>query len=99
MPRESAGTLALHPGETALLIAAPFLYEAVLAVGIHDAAGIDPAKLDRTYTPGARGDLELTHEMHQHLVRRAVGLRKSAHSKSAELAATAEVTGIDSPAG
>jgi Caspase domain len=65
----------LRPGEAALLIAAPFLREAVLAVGLRDAAGIDPASLDRTFRPGARNDLELTHEMHQHLVRRAVGLR------------------------
>lgn len=61
---------------TAFLIAAPFLREAVLAEGIRDAAAIDPANLERTYTPGARGDLELTHEMYQHLVRRATGLRQ-----------------------
>ncbi|HXL93306.1 MAG TPA: caspase family protein [Streptosporangiaceae bacterium] len=97
LPRESTDTMVLRPGETALLIAAPFLREAVLAVGIHDAAGINPANLDRTYTPGARGDLELTHEMHQHLVRRAVGLRERARTKSAELTATAEPTNTDSP--
>jgi Caspase domain len=82
--RESTGAAALRSGEAALLIAAPFLREAALAVGIHDAAGIDPANLDRTYTSGARGDLELTHEMHQHLVRRAVGLRERARTTSGE---------------
>jgi hypothetical protein len=81
---ESAGTVTLRSGEAALLIAAPFLREAVLAVGIRDAAGIDPANLDRSYAPGARGDLELTHEMHQHLVRRAVGLRERARTTSGE---------------
>jgi Caspase domain len=65
----------LRAGEAALLIAAPFLREAVLAVGLRDAAGLDPGNLDRTFRPGARNDLELTHEMHQHLVRRAAGLR------------------------
>lgn len=70
----------LLPNESALLIAAPFLREAVLAAGTLDAAGIDPASLKRTYTPGSRGDLELTHEMHQHLVRRANGLREQARS-------------------
>ena len=35
-----------------------------------------PVSLDRTYASGNRGDLELTHEMHQHLVRRALGLRE-----------------------
>lgn len=70
----------LLPNENALLIAAPFLREAVLAVGTLDAAGIAPASLDRTYTPGLRGDLELTHEMHQHLVRRASGLREQARN-------------------
>ena len=66
----------LLPGEAAMLIAAPFLREAVLAAGIRDAAGIAPARFDRTYVPGLRSDLELTHEMHQHLVRRAIGLRQ-----------------------
>jgi hypothetical protein len=68
----------LRPGESALLLAAPFLREAVMAEGIREAAGIDPAKLDRTYVPGPRSDLELTHELHQHLVRRATGLRQRA---------------------
>lgn len=68
----------LRPNEIALLIAAPFLREAVFAAGILDAAGIDPASLERTYIPGSRGDLELTHEMYQHLVRRASGLREQA---------------------
>ena len=63
----------LRSGEVALLLAAPFLREAVLAVGLRDAAAIDPVNLDRTYETGPRGDLELTHEMHQHIVRRAVG--------------------------
>ena len=68
----------LRSGEAALLLTAPFLREAVLAVGVRDAAAINPANLSRTYTPGPRGDLELTHEMHQHLVRRAEGLRRRA---------------------
>ena len=72
----------LRSGEAALLITAPFLREAALAVGVQDAAGIDPANLERTYIPGLRGDLELTHEMHQHLVRRADGLRKRARARS-----------------
>jgi hypothetical protein len=78
--REVVVGKALRPGEAMLLIAAPFLREAVLAVGIREAAGVNPANLDRTYTPGTRGDLELTHEMHQHLVRRAVGLREQARA-------------------
>ncbi len=74
----------LRPGEAAILIAGPFLREALLAEGIRDAAGIDPAKLDRTYTPGARADLELTHEMYQHLVRRATGLREGGSAEAAD---------------
>ncbi|NUW34033.1 caspase family protein [Nonomuraea sp. SMC257] len=60
--------------EAALLVAAPFLRERVIAEGVWQAAGIAPATFTRTYTPGARGDLELTHEMHQHLLQRAEGL-------------------------
>ena len=70
--------------EAPLLIAAPFLREAALAVGIRDAAGIDPASLDRTWIPGSRSDLELTHEMHQHLVRRAVALRQLADAADSQ---------------
>ena len=97
LSQKSTDAAALRSGETSLLIAAPFLREAILAVGIHEAAGIDPANLERTYTPGARGDLELTHEMYQHLVRRAVGLRERASSKPVELAAATEVESIGSP--
>lgn len=60
-PGEAHGLL---PGEAAMLVAAPFLREAVLAAGIRDTADIAPARFDRTYTPGLRSDLELTHEMH-----------------------------------
>src|SRR6185369_10638163 len=74
----------LRPGEAAMLIAAPFLREAVLAEGIRDAAGIDPANLNRTYIQGARADLELTHEMHQHLVRRATGMREGGSAEAAD---------------
>ncbi|MBN6055206.1 caspase family protein, partial [Nonomuraea sp. RK-328] len=60
--------------EAALLVAAPFLRERVIAEGVWLAAGVAPATFARTYKPGARGDLELTHEMHQHLLQRAEGL-------------------------
>jgi hypothetical protein len=79
LPAPGASETAAEPlraGEAALLLAAPFLREAVLAEGIRDTAGIDPANLDRTYFPGPRSDLELTHELHQHLIRRATGLRQ-----------------------
>jgi hypothetical protein len=66
----------LRPAEAAMLIAAPFLREYVLADGIRDAAGIDPANLRRTYRAGPRSDLELTHEMYQHVVQRADGLKQ-----------------------
>jgi Caspase domain len=78
----------LRPGEAALLLAAPFLREAVIAVGIREAAAIKPAMMTRTYTAGARGDLELTHEMYQHLVHRVEGLRKRGE-EGAEAAAKA----------
>ena len=71
----------LRPGEAALLLTAPFLREAVLAVGLREAAAIHPADLTRTYDTGPRGDLELTHEMHQHIVRRAAGLRRQAEEQ------------------
>ncbi|GAA0951699.1 HD domain-containing protein [Actinocorallia libanotica] len=67
------GDARLRPAEASFLIAAPFLHETVLAAGIHDAAGISPENLDRTYGSGLRRDLEVSHEMYQHIVRRAEG--------------------------
>ncbi|GAA2863227.1 caspase family protein [Nonomuraea rubra] len=64
----------LTPSEVALLVAAPFLRERVIAAGIRQAARIAPDTFERTYTPGPRSDLEVTHEMHQHLLQRAEGL-------------------------
>ncbi|TDD50023.1 hypothetical protein E1286_12870 [Nonomuraea terrae] len=64
----------LTPAETALLVAAPFLRECLIGAGIRQAARIKPISFARTYEPGPRNDLELTHEMHQHLLQRAEGL-------------------------
>ncbi|MFG2091901.1 caspase family protein [Spirillospora sp. NPDC048824] len=66
----------LTPAEAAVLVAAPFLREVVLAEGIRLAAGIRPTDFTRTYRDGARTDLELTHEEHQQTVRRAEGLER-----------------------
>jgi hypothetical protein len=74
----------LLPREAAMLLAAPFLREAVFAKGIQDSADADPADLSRTYRSGVRGDLELTHEMHPHLVRRAAGLRQAGLAETAD---------------
>ncbi|WP_344904711.1 HD domain-containing protein [Actinomadura meridiana] len=66
----------LTPAEAAVLVAAPFLREVVLVEGIRLAAGIQPTNFTRTYQDGARTDLELTHEEHQQMVRRAEGLER-----------------------
>jgi hypothetical protein len=71
-----AGYPGMQPGEAAILIAAPFLREAVFAAGIREAASVEPGNLRRTYRTGPRSDLELTHEMYQHVVRRAEGLER-----------------------
>jgi hypothetical protein len=90
---DDEATPVLRSGEAALLLTAPFLREAVLAVGIREAAAVDPADLSRTYEAGPRGDLELTHEMHQHLVRRAEGLRRqgTGQPESAGLRASSQL--------
>lgn len=66
----------LTPTEAAVLVVAPFLREVVLAEGIRLAAGIQPTNFTRTYQDGARTDLELTHEEHQQMIRRAEGLER-----------------------
>ncbi|WP_147339730.1 HD domain-containing protein [Actinomadura spongiicola] len=66
----------LTAAEAAVLVAAPFLREVVLAEGIRLAAGIQPTNFTRTYKDGARTDLELTHEQHQQMIRRAEGLER-----------------------
>ncbi|MFG1754072.1 HD domain-containing protein [Streptosporangium sandarakinum] len=72
----------LTRSEVAALIMAPFLRERVLAEGVRLAAGIDPANFTRTYGAGPRSDLETTHEMHQHIVRRAEGLGSQGNAKA-----------------
>lgn len=90
---EYAGLTALRSGEAAMLIVAPFLREAVLAEGLREAAGIDPANLTRTYRHGPRSDLELTHEMHQHLVQRATGLAQRARAGAGDERASGSEAG------
>ncbi|MEU9834329.1 caspase family protein [Streptosporangium sp. NPDC048047] len=72
----------LTRSEVAALIMAPFLRERVLAEEVRLAAGIDPANFARTYGAGPRSDLETTHEMHQHIVRRAEGLGSQGNVKA-----------------
>lgn len=74
----------LSQGEASMLITAPFLRERVLAEGLKVAAGIDPANFERTYRIGARTELELTHETHQRIVRRAIGLREHNQEEAAD---------------
>lgn len=64
----------LSPAEAAIVTAAPFLREVVLAEGVRLAASVAPTDFSRTYRDGPRTDLEITHEMHQQIVRRAEGL-------------------------
>jgi hypothetical protein len=69
----------LSPEEIAVLVAVPFLREAALAEGLREAAGVAPADFSRTYKDGPRADLELTHQMHEHVSRRAEGLARRKH--------------------
>ncbi|WP_170321609.1 HD domain-containing protein [Acrocarpospora pleiomorpha] len=73
----------LNPDQAAILIAAPFLREAVLAASLRMAADVRPGDFERSYEVGERTDLELTHEMYPQVIRRAEGLkqrgRKEAH--------------------
>ncbi|MFI6231851.1 caspase family protein [Micromonospora echinospora] len=83
---EQAGAEAPAPSpiEVGLLVAVPFLREAVLAEGLTQAAMITPALTDlsRTHVPGPRSDLEITHSIHQHMCHRAEGL--AARGRAAE---------------
>jgi hypothetical protein len=66
----------LSAAELASLIAAPFLREAALSVGIRLAATIAPTDFTRTFRDGARSDLEITHAIYEHVCRRAEGLAR-----------------------
>ncbi|MEH1016353.1 caspase family protein [Micromonospora sp. CPCC 206060] len=72
----------LSPAEAGLLVAAPFLREAVLAEGLAEAAMSAPTDFRRTHAPGPRSDLEITHSIHQHMCHRAEGL--AARGRTAE---------------
>jgi hypothetical protein len=64
----------LNGAEAALLVATPFLREEILAHGLRIAADHRPGDFLRSYETGPRTDLELTHEMYPHVIRRAEGL-------------------------
>ncbi|MFG1922391.1 caspase family protein [Cryptosporangium sp. NPDC048952] len=66
----------LEPEEAALLVAAPFLHEVVLAEGLREAADAEPTNFERKYDPDPRLDLELTHDAYQHVVQRARNLAR-----------------------
>ncbi|MEV5572062.1 caspase family protein [Spirillospora sp. NPDC052269] len=66
----------LKAQELGMLIAVPFLREAVMAEGLRDAAGLQPTNFERLFATGLRDDLELTFAMHEHVCRRAEGLGK-----------------------
>ncbi|ROO88542.1 caspase domain-containing protein [Actinocorallia herbida] len=69
-----AGDARLTAREIGLLVAVPFLREAVMAAGVREAAAIGPTDFERHFSEGLRDDLELTHAMHEHVCRRAEGL-------------------------
>ena len=79
------GQVRLSAAETSVLVAAPFLSEVVYAEGLLVAAGLEPGDFKRSYRPGERTDLEITHEMYPQVVRRAEGLdrRNQADSRDA----------------
>ncbi len=67
----------LRAAEVAMLIAAPFLREAVLALGLHSVKQVDPRDFSRKFGAGLRGDLENVFTSHEQLTRRAAGLAES----------------------
>ncbi|MEV6482816.1 caspase family protein [Streptomyces sp. NPDC051576] len=72
------------PEEAAVMIAAPFMREAVLAEGVRKAAAIRPGDFKRCYERGHRTDLELTHEMYPQVTRRVEGLTRRHETEAAE---------------
>ncbi|HLM88992.1 MAG TPA: caspase family protein [Streptosporangiaceae bacterium] len=72
-PRDG-GHPRLRPVEVATLIAAPFLREAVLALGLPDVPGVQPRDFTRHFGTGLRCDLENVFANHEQLTRRASGL-------------------------
>ena len=72
-PRDGAHPR-LRPVEVATLIAAPFLREAVLALGLPDVPGVQPRDFTRRFGTGLRCDLENVFANHEQLTRRASGL-------------------------
>lgn len=68
---------ALHPTEVAALIAAPFLREAVLALGLYNVTEVQPRDFTRHFGTGFRSDLENVFASHEQLTRRASGLAES----------------------
>ncbi|MEU4155138.1 caspase family protein [Actinoplanes sp. NPDC026670] len=64
----------LSPTELAAVITTPFVREVMLDAGLRLAAGIHPEDFSKRYGERARSDLEITHDQHEHVWRRAEGL-------------------------
>lgn len=63
----------LSGAEAGVLVAAPFLREAVLALGLYDVPDIDALNFTRTFGEGLRSDLENVFANQEQLARRAAG--------------------------
>ncbi|MFI5841282.1 caspase family protein [Catenuloplanes sp. NPDC051500] len=67
--------------EAAAAVAAPFLREIAYSVGIRNAPDVDPTSFAPTNARSARADLEIIHQAHEHVARRAEGLGKRGYDE------------------
>ena len=73
---QSKESIGLNPAEISILIAAPFVYEAVLSSALIRAAEINPFDLKLTNVmTGIRGSLEKTYLSNPHFIRKAEYLK------------------------
>lgn len=82
-PEEAVAHPTLPPAEVAVLIIAPYLREAVLALGMFDLHRLDPRNVRPTFRAGLRFDLEVVYAAYDQLCRRVIQLDEGSAEQDA----------------
>ncbi|MEU8284040.1 caspase family protein [Micromonospora sp. NPDC048905] len=82
-PQNDDTQLTLPPAEVAVLVIAPYLREAVLALGMFDLHRLTPRNVRPTFQAGLRFDLEVVYSAYEQLCRRVIQLEEGSVEQDA----------------
>ncbi|GIJ29104.1 hypothetical protein Vqi01_42660 [Micromonospora qiuiae] len=82
-PEDWVAHVTLPPAEVAVLVIAPYLREAVLALGMFDLHRLNPRNVRPTFRAGLRFDLEVVYAAYDQLCRRVIQLDEASAEQDA----------------